>query len=148
MNKKIILLSCLLLCAANIFSQENNNATEKVKAQIIALEKAGWEAWKNNDATWFKINTADSFISVNADGISNKSQVIQSINDCNVKSVSLDDFTFQMLDEKTILLTYIITEDGICGNIQLPAKLRIAVNYVKKNSKWLEAFYMEMPLNK
>ncbi len=138
----------MLFYAANIFSQDNNNAAEKVKAQIISLEKAGWEAWKNKDETWFKINTADSFISVNTDSISNKSQVIKSINDCNVKSVSLDDFTFQMLDEKTVLLTYITTQDGVCGNVQLSPKLRVAVNYVKKDGKWLEAFYMEMPLNK
>lgn len=138
----------MLFYAGNIFSQENNNATEKVKAQIISLEKAGWEAWKNKDATWFKLNTTESFLSVNADGISNKSQVIKAINDCNVKFVSLDDFTFQMLDEKTVLLTYITTQDGVCGNVQLSPKLRVVVNYIKKDGKWLEAFYMEMPLNK
>ncbi len=138
----------MLFYAGNIFSQENNNATEKVKAQIISLEKAGWEAWKNKDAKWFKQNTTENFLSVNADGISNKSQVIKAINDCNVKFVSLDDFTFQMLDEKTVLLTYITTQDGVCGNVQLSPKLRVVVNYIKKDGKWLEAFYMEMPLNK
>ena len=119
---------------------------EKIKEQIIALEKSGWEAWKNKDAKWFQSNTTREFLSVNSQGISNKEQVVKSIaTDCNVKSISLDNFRFVLLNENTVLLTYTAVQEGECAGIKLK-KVRASVNYLKQNGKWLEAFYMETPV--
>ncbi len=134
---------------SNVFSQAKASNFENVKAQIIALEKAGWEAWKNKNPEWFKLNTAEGFISVNSEGISNKSEVVKSVaTDCDVKTVSIDNFKFIMLNKETVVLTYIATQDGVCGNSKLPAKVRASATYVKQGSKWLEAFYMETPVSK
>ena len=63
--------------------------------------------------------------------------------DCNVKSVALDDFKFVQLNENTVLLSYVVMQDGYCGDKKLTDKIRASVNYVKQGGKWLEAFYME-----
>jgi hypothetical protein len=76
-----------------------NAADKALEARIIELDKQGWEAWKANDATWFKHNTTEGFVSISSAGISNKAEVIKSTpSDCKVTAYSLSDFTFVMLD--------------------------------------------------
>jgi hypothetical protein len=50
-----------------------------------------------------------------------------------------------MLDKNAVLLTYTATQDAVCGGKQAPAKLQVAVNYVRRGGKWLEAMYMQAP---
>jgi hypothetical protein len=138
----------MLMLTSNAVAQSKVSASEKLKEQLIALEKSGWEAWKNKNAEWFKINTTDNFLSVSSGGTSNKTQVVNSVaTDCDIKSVSLDDIKFIMLNIETVVLTYIANQDGICGNSKLPAKVRASATYVKQGGKWLEAFYMETPVS-
>lgn len=149
MNIKILLL-LIIIPAFNInsFGQAKIPGFEKLKEQIIASEKAGWEAWKNKNAEWFKINTTEDFLNVSRDGISNKDQVVKSTaTGCEVKSVSIDDFTFVSLNKETVVLTYMAHQDGVCGNSKLPAKLRVSATYIKQEGKWLEAYYMEAPVS-
>jgi Domain of unknown function (DUF4440) len=146
MKKLIFLLAALQLSAA-VFCQTKISKKAKLKAQIIALEKAGWEAWKNNNADWFKANTTEECLWINAEGITDKTQMIKSTSmDCNVKTVSLDNFKFVVLNENAVLLTYVAMQDGYCGDKKLAEKIRASVNYVKRGGKWLEAFYMETPV--
>lgn len=148
--KKTILVLLIIIPAfnTNSFGQAKTTGFEKLKEQIIASEKAGWEAWKNKDAEWFKVNTTGDFLNVSRDGISNKDQVVKSTTtDCDVKSVTINDFTFVVLNKETVVLTYIALQDGLCGNSKLPAKLRVSATYIKQRGKWLEAFYMEVPVS-
>ena len=147
MNKTILIIFSVLIISSIIFGQSKKIDVEKIKNDIIALDKSGWEAWKNKDAKWFEINTTEEFLSINSDGISNKTQVIKStLNDCDVKSISLNDFKFVMLNESTVLLTYTAIQDGECGGVKLTQNIRVAVNYVKIGENWLEALYMETPI--
>ncbi len=146
MKKTIIILISFPTIAANTFGQTKVSKEEKVKEQIIALDKSGWEAWKNNNAEWFQNKTTEELLSINSEGVSDKAQVIKSIaTDCDVKSFSLDNFKLVMLNESTVLLTYIATQDGVCGSNKLTSKVRATVNYVNHDGKWLEALYMETP---
>jgi len=146
MKSILIILSTVLTVSTNGFAQ-----TKMTKAQlekhIISLEKSGWEAWKNKNAEWFKINTTEEFLSINSEGISDKAQVIKSTPiDCDVKSFSFNNFKFVMLNENTVLLTYTVIQDAVCGGKKIAPRVRASVNYVKRNAKWLEALYMETPI--
>lgn len=139
-----MILSIALAAVTSSFSQTMNAKNAKVEAQIIALEQAAWQAWKNNDASWVRMNSAEEFLSVNAEGVSNKAEVLASIpKDCKVKSFSISDFTFAMPSKNTAHLTYIALEDGICDGEKIPSKVRVGVTYVKQHGKWHEAFYVE-----
>lgn len=147
MKKIIILLIITNSVLSSAFCQAKNVKEAKLKAQIIAIEKAGWQAWKNNDAGWFRNNTTAECLWINSEGITDKAQMIKSTpTDCKIKSVSLDDFKFVILNENTVLLSYVALQDGFCGDKKLTGKVRASVNYVKREGKWLEAFYMETPL--
>jgi hypothetical protein len=145
MKKSILVITALQICSF-AFCQTKISKGAKLKAQIIALEKAGWDAWKNKDTAWFRKNTTEACLWISSDGITNKAQMMQSTaTDCQVKNASLDDFTFEQLNENTVLLSYVVLQDGSCAGKKLTGKLRASVNYVRRGNRWLEAFYMETP---
>ena len=51
MKKIFMILGIALTITSAAFSQKKMAGNTKVKDQIIALEKEGWEAWKNHNAT-------------------------------------------------------------------------------------------------
>ena len=106
MKKLLNILLVMLVFNTAGFAQTIVLKDAKLESKIIALEKSGWNAWKNKDAAWFKVNTTEEFLSINSDGISDKVQVVKSTPiDCNVNSVSVDNFKFVMLNEYVVLLT-------------------------------------------
>ncbi len=109
-----------------------------VAAQIITLEKVSWKAWKNKDASWTQKNTNEEFLSITAEGISDKKQVIKSTaSDCKVEKVALSNFKFVKLTATVVILTYEANQKGSCGGKKLVSHVRSTVNYVKRNGKWL-----------
>ncbi len=54
--KKIMMILMIAIGVSSVaFGQTKMSKDSKTEAQIIALEKAGWEAWKNKDASWTRI---------------------------------------------------------------------------------------------
>jgi hypothetical protein len=145
--RTLILLSIALLSTPAITTGQATTSAEKaLEARIIALDGQGWEAWKNNDPTWFRDNTIDGFVSISSDGVANKAEVVKATaTDCKVTAYSLANLKFSRLDENAILLTYTATQDAVCGGKKAPATLQVAVNYVKRGGRWLEAMYMQAP---
>ena len=65
--------------------------------------------------------------------------------DCRVTACSLADFQLTALDENVVLLTYTATQDAVCGGEKAPSSVQVAVNYVRRGGRWLEAMYMQAP---
>jgi hypothetical protein len=147
MKKSNVLLSGILLAASfGAIGQANQENDEILKAQIIALDKQGWKAWKDNDPEWFQKNVTDGFLSISSDGVSNKAQVVEATpTSCKVKSYALDNFKFVRLDANTVLLSYSAKQDAVCDGKPAPAAIQVAVNYVRRGDRWLEAMYMQSP---
>ncbi len=116
----------------------------KVEAEIIALEKQAWQAWKNKNTNFFQNFLVNDALSVNADGVSDKAQIIEYYRSCNVKSFSLSDFKFRMLDKNSALIAFAATQDAVCSGIPNPATVRVSSVYVKRDGKWLNSFYSEV----
>lgn len=146
--KKLVMVIMIGTAAISFaFGQTKLSNDSKVEAQITALEKAGWEAWKNKDSSWTRDNVTEEFLLVNSESVSNKAQVVKSTaTDCEVKSYSLDNFKFVTLQKDSVLMTYTAKQDGVCSGKTIPANVRASVVYVKRDGKWLEALYMETPI--
>ena|ERR1044072_3370595 len=144
--KRIVLMLVIAIGASSVaLGQTKPSQDGKVEAQIIALEKAGWEAWKTKDSSWFQTNLADDYLTVHADGVINKSQVMKDWAACEVKSFSLGDFKFLMIDKDAALITFVGTQDAVCGGKVQPATVRASSVYAKRGGKWLGVFYSEIP---
>ena len=128
------------------FGQTKMTTDSEVKAQIIALEKAGWEAWKNKDISWVQKNATDEIMVITSTGVGDKAQYIKDALACDIKSVALDNFKVVMLDKDAAVMTFTALQDGMCGGEKIPAQVRSTVNYVKRGGKWLVAMYMETPM--
>ena len=146
MKKMIMILAIAIGTLSIAFGQTKIASDSKLKGQIIALETAGWEAWKNKDSSWTRDNVTAEFLLINSDGVSNKAQVIKATaTDCDIKGYSLDNFNFVTLDKDSVLMTYTAKQDGVCNGKTIPANVRASVVYVKRGAKWLESLYMETP---
>ena len=146
MKKLIMILAIAIGTLSIAFGQTKIANDSKLKGQIIALETAGWEAWKNKDSSWTRENVTAEFLLINSGGVSNKEQVIKATaTDCEIKGYSLDNFNFVTLDKDSVLMTYTAKQDGVCNGKTIPANVRASVVYVKRGAKWLESLYMETP---
>jgi hypothetical protein len=142
----IMILAIAIGTLSIAFGQTKIANDSKLKGQIIALETAGWEAWKNKDSSWTRENVTAEFLLINSGGVSNKEQVIKATaTDCEVKGYSLNNFNFVTLDKDSVLMTYTAKQDGVCNGKTIPANVRASVVYVKRGAKWLESLYMETP---
>ena len=127
-------------------SKMSKNADNSVQAQVVSLEKQSWAEWKNKNSSWFQTYLTDDFLSVHNTGVENKTQVVKSIAaDCEVKSFSLDNFKFVMLDKNAALLNYTAMQNAVCSGNTIPPNVRVSVVYVKRSGKWLQALYTETP---
>ncbi len=146
MKKLMMILMIAIGVSTVAFGQTTMSQDSKVEAQIIALEKAAWESWKNKNAAWFQANLAEDALQVNREGVLNKSQIVKVAGtDCEIKSFSLDNFKFLMLDKNSALITFTGKQDGVCSGKTIPATVYSTSVYVKRGGKWLNALYTETP---
>jgi hypothetical protein len=62
-----------------------------------------------------------------------------------VNGFTLSDYKMITTTNEMAIMTYTAMQDAVCSGKKLPEKIRASVVYVRRNSKWLEAFYMETP---
>ena len=146
MKKLMMILMIAIGVSSVAYGQTKMMTDPKVEAQIIALEKAGWEAWKNKDTSWLQKYITEEYVLISSTGVTDKAQYLKDTLACNIKSVSLDNFKVVMLDKDAAVMTYTAMQDGVCGGEKIPSQVRATVNYVKRGGKWLESMYTETPM--
>jgi ketol-acid reductoisomerase len=148
--KKIIMILMIAIAASTAaLGQAKMSKDSKVESMVIAMEKQSWQEWKNKNATWFQTNLSEDFLSVHNSGVENKASVVKTIAaDCDVKSLSLDNIKFVMLNNDTAMMTYAASQDAVCSGSSIPANVLVAVVYVKRGGKWMQALYTETPAAK
>ena len=134
----------MALAAASAFGQtKRDNSTE---AEIVALEKRAFEAWKNKDKRFFEEHMAEDGQYLDPNGVGGKAQYVRAIidNNCTINGYALDQTKVAMLGQDTALLTYKYTYDIVCGGKPEAGLLWASTIYVKRGGKWLIAFHQEV----
>ncbi len=145
--KKIMMILVIAVAVSSVaFGQMKMSENSKVETQIIALEKQAWQEWTNKNTSFVQNYLADDAFYVYADGIVDKAQIVKSIPTCDLKSFSLDNFTFRMLDKNSALLNYTAAQDATCYGKKQAANIRVSSVYVRRGGKWLSLSYMETPI--
>lgn len=144
--KRLIIIFTLVAVAvtfASVQAQRNNS----VEAEIVALEKRAFEAWKNKDKKFFEEHLAEDGRYLDLNGGGGKAQYVKAIidNDCTVSKYSLDNTKVTLLNKDAALLTYRYTHDVVCGGTPEASPLWASTIYVKRGGKWLIAFHQEIP---
>ena len=139
--------------AANNANAANANSAKPVaaaptKEALMAIEKSGWEAWKNRDAKWTEDNYSDKGFNLGGTGRTDKATMIKSMaaQKCEVKSYSLSDDKLQMAGPDVAILTFKGTQDATCDGKKSPANVYSVSVYAREGDKWKAAFYAEAPV--
>ncbi len=136
--------------AANNANAANANsakptAAAPTKEALMAIEKSGWEAWKNRDTKWTEDNYTDKGFNLSGTGRTDKATMIKmtTTQKCDIKSYSLSDDKLQMAGADVAILTFKGAQDATCDGKKSPATVWSASVYVREGDKWKAAFYAE-----
>ena len=145
MKRSIITLT--LVAVAFTFASAQVKPNDSAEAEIVALEKRAFEAWKNKDKRFFEEHMAEDGQYLDLNGVGGKAQYVQVIidNNCTVNSYALDKTKVTMLNKDAALLTYRYTYDIVCGGKPEAGPLWASTVYVRRDGKWLIAFHQELP---
>lgn len=136
--------------AADTKSANSNTAASSDAAadQLLAGEKAGWEAWKAKD--WAKLSgmmLADvMFVDPMGQIMAGKDSVIKGFTamDCEVKSVSVTDGKSASVTGDISILHAKGDADAKCGDQKL-GPVWVTAIYVKEGADWKLGYHFEQP---
>jgi uncharacterized protein (TIGR02246 family) len=145
MKRAIITLT--LVALAFTFASGQVKRNDPAEAEIVALEKRAYEAWKQKDKKFFEEHMWEDGQYLDQDGGGGKAQYVKAIidNDCTVNSYALDNPKVTMLSKDAALVTYRYTYDIVCGGKPEAGPLWASTVYVRRGGKWLIAFHQELP---
>jgi hypothetical protein len=155
--KKVIGFVCflLLLAACQPVANENramnaNTGTETKamappsEADIIAKEKATWDAFRRKDADGFKKLLAPEFMGITGSGPANTEQTVTTMKDIEITDVTFADWKMKTIDKDAVLLTYTAKVKGTYKGTAVPeGPYYEAAAYVNRNGEWLAIYYQE-----
>jgi len=159
--KKIIALVSLLMVAAactttptankDVTSNANSNKGSETKstgavseADIVAKEKAAWDAIKKKDWDGFEKTLASDYVEVLDDGVHDKAASVNSVKDFILTDVTFADWKMLPIDKDAVIIIYTATVKGTFkGEAVPPGPYREASVYVNRNGEWITAFYQE-----
>ena len=159
MKKILALVSFLTVLAActaptgntNMTSNANTNTTAETKstagaseADLIAKEKAGWDAIKKKDWDGLGKLLASDFIDVENDGVYDKAGSIASLKDYNLTDITYSDWKMLTVDKDAAVLTYNLNPTGTYnGQAIPPGPYRAAAAYVNRGGEWLGVYFQQ-----
>ena len=162
MKRLLALVSLLVLAAAcapapsgnkDMTTNSNTNANKAAdmkpsaapsEADIIAREKASWDAFRKKDADAFgKLVTSD-YVEVTDMGVSDKATVIAGMKDFDISDATFADWKMTTIDKDAVIITYIANLKGTFKGKEVPpGPYREASAYVSRNGEWVAIYYQE-----
>ena len=129
---------------ANTGSEKKSTAAAPSESDIIAKEKAGWDAFKRKDADAFKKMLAPDYIEVLDSGTMDTAASIAGMKDYEINDVTFADWKMTTIDKDAVLITYTVNVKGSYKGQPIPAgPYREASAYVNRNGEWLGIYYQE-----
>jgi hypothetical protein len=136
--------------AANANSNANAAATATpaaagpTQADVEAKERQVWDALKAKNWDAFAGMMADDFVTVSADGVQTKAQMMGEIKKYDLTEYTLSDFRFVKVDADLAVITYTATEKSSYDGHPMPSKPKRASSaWVNKGGNWLAAYHQE-----
>ena len=144
---KRFVIALTLVASAFTFAPGQARRDDPAGAEIVALERRAFEAWKKKDRRFFEEHMAEDGQYIDQNGVGGKAQYVRAIidNDCTINGYALDKTRVTMLGKESALLTYGYTYDIVCGGKPEAGLLWSSTVYVKRGGRWLIAFHQEIP---
>jgi len=146
--KASIIVVSLVLTLSIAISAQTSASNDKLKNDLIALEKQSWVAWQKRDGSFYQRTLSDDHVEVNSGGTATKKEVVDFVGTpvCVVKSYSVDNFNVTIFSADTALIVYHAEQDTTCNGKRAPSPTWVTSLYVKRGGKWLNALFEETPV--
>lgn len=154
--KKLIVSLCFLalFAACQPVANENTanaNKTPESKtvappseADMIAKEKASWDAFKRKDADAFKKLLAPDYTEITGNGVRDLAATVANMSDVNLTDVTFADWKMTQVDKDLVLLTYTTKQKGTYKGEAFPeGPYRHGAAWINRNGEWLAIYYQE-----
>lgn len=150
----VLLLVLAVACAAPPTNREatptNSTATATPaalvisEADLIAKEKAVWDAIKNKDYETFANMLADTMVEVLPDAVHDKAGSVAGVKDFEPTEVTFSEWKYLPIDKDAALLVYHVNVKGkFKGKEFAPQSVRSSSAWVNRNGKWVAAYHQE-----
>lgn len=111
------------------------------KDEMMAKEKAAWQAFKEKNADEFKKVADHDMVGVYADGIANMTKEIEDMRKWDMKSFKISDYT-AISDEPDVMVTsYKVTIEGTFDGKDASGTYNAGSVWKIENGKWLAIFH-------
>ena len=159
--KKLIAGVCFLVLFAACQPVANDNIANANKtpetkviappseADMIAKEKAAWDAFKRKDADAFKKTMAPEYVEVTDAGVIDLAATVALMNDITFTEVNFADWKMTQIDKDLVLLTYTTTQKGTYKGQPFPdGSHRNGSAWINRNGEWLAIYFQDTPIAK
>ncbi len=137
-------LAVFCVFASVVFAQPKPQAgRDEIKKTLIELENKSWIAWKNRDGKYFDNFLSDDHVEIEPDGVAGKAAVVSIVGSpiCVVKSYTVRDYQFTLINKETALLTYHAEQDTTCNGNAVPSPTWVSSLYVLRKGRWQNVLY-------
>jgi hypothetical protein len=112
---------------------------------LYALEKSGWEDWKNRDGKSLADLQSDKYVGFSAAGRTDKAATVKSNStaNCKINSYSFSDEQMRMVGADVAVLTFKADQDYTCDGKKGDTPTRSASVYVREGDQWKNVYYAE-----
>ncbi len=146
----VAVIMVALLTSAHTPTADAGGANDGTAAQVISLEKKGWEALKKQDVEGLAGMTADDFVGIFDDGSRvTKDELLKTLPDFRVTKYDLSDIKAVRVTRDVVLLTFKAKyTTKTKGQDAATKSVHAASEWVRRDGKWLNVFYQETALAK
>jgi hypothetical protein len=146
MKRKLAAVAILLLSLASAATAQDKQAIKSgmVPAQVEAQVRKLWEAFKNKDKPTLSALLDDGFRQFE-EGLStfgDKKTEVNAVDEFELVSYTLSDFTVKSLSPNTALVTYIAQYEGKSGGETSKAKSVFGEVWIHTGKEW-KGLYMQ-----
>jgi hypothetical protein len=147
MKRALVAVALLLSCASAATAQEKQPAVKSgpVPAQLEARERKLWEAFRNKDKATLSAMLDGGFRQFE-EGLSafgDKKAEVNAVDDFELISYTLSDFTVTSIGPNAALVTYIAQYEGKSGGETSKAKSVFGEVWIRAGNEWKELYMQE-----
>ena len=147
MKRASVAVALLLLLASAATAQEKQPAAKlgTVPAQLEAQERKLWEAFKNKDKATLSAMLDGGFrqFEEGLSGFGDKKAEVNAVDDFELISYTLSDFTVTSIGPNAALVTYITQYEGKSGGETSKAKRVFGEVWLRAGNEWKELYMQE-----
>ena len=148
MKMPVLAATCLLLLAS-AFAQEKPQAAKPAPAiPAEANVRKLWKAFQNKDKKALSALLSDSFRMVEdgGTGFGDKKAEVDMVDELELTSYTLTDFTVKPLGSQAVLVTYLAQYESKSGGQTAKAKSGFGEVWVREGNAWKSVYLQETAL--